>query len=137
MCERSASTRRGADRRGAPARPAPRADRNSPGSGAEPVAALRGVPVRMHDDDIDVGDALVRHLLATQMPDLADLPLIVVEAWGTDNAIWRVGSDLVVRLPRIHWAAGQAEREATWLPQLAPHLPVAVPEPVAVGEPGS
>jgi len=90
----------------------------------------------MHDDEIDVGDALVRHLLATQMPDLADLPLIVVEPWGTDNAIWRVGSDLVVRLPRIHWAAGQPEREAMWLPRLAPHLPIAVPEPVAVGEPG-
>ncbi|CAN5148678.1 hypothetical protein BH20ACT3_BH20ACT3_06290 [soil metagenome] len=40
-----------------------------------------------------------------------------------------------MRLPRIHWAAGQVDREASWLPRLAPHLPVAIPEPVAVGEP--
>lgn len=91
---------------------------------------------RMHVDEVDVDDALVRRLLAAQMPDLADRPLTVVEPWGTDNAIWRLGDDLVVRLPRIGWAAGQIGREATWLPRLAPHLPVAVPEPVAVGAPG-
>ena len=43
----------------------------------------------------------------------------------------------MVRLPRIHWAAEQIDREATWLPRLAPHLSVAVPEQVAVGEPGA
>ena len=91
--------------------------------------------MRMHDDEVDVDDALVRRLLTTQMPQLADLPLRIVEPWGTDNAIWRLGDDLVVRFPRIHWAAGQVEREAMWLPRLAPYLPVAVPEPVAIGEP--
>ncbi len=96
---------------------------------------LIAVPTRMHDDEVEVDDALVHRLIATQMPQLADRPLTVVEPWGTDNAIWRLGDDLVVRLPRIHWAAGQVEREAVWLPRLAPHLPVPVPEPVAVGEP--
>lgn len=45
-------------------------------------------------------------------------------------------TNLVVRMPRIGWAASQIAREATWLPRLAPYLPVAVPEPVAIGEPG-
>ena len=90
----------------------------------------------MHADEVEVDDALVRRLLAAQMPELADRPLAVVEPWGTDNGIWRLGDDLVVRLPRIRWATGQIGREATWLPRLAAHLPVAVPEPVAVGEPG-
>src|ERR1700712_257784 len=90
---------------------------------------------RMHEDEVDVNDALVRRLLASQMPTLADLPLVVVEPWGTDNAIWRLGGDLVVRLPRIYWAAGQVEFEARWLPRLAPHLHVAIPEPVAIGKP--
>ena len=67
------------------------------------------------------------------MPSLAHLPLVIVEPWGTDNAIWRLGSELVVRLPRIGWAAGQAELEQLWLPRLAPSLPVAIPEPVALG----
>ena len=93
------------------------------------------MPSRMHKDEVDVDEALVHRLLASQMPELASLPLTVVEPWGTDNAIWRVGSELVVRLPRIHWASGQVEHEATWLPRLAPLLPIAIPEPIAIGEP--
>jgi aminoglycoside phosphotransferase (APT) family kinase protein len=94
------------------------------------------MPMRMHEDEEAVTDALVRRLLARQMPHLASRPLTMVEPWGTDNGIWRLGDDLVVRLPRIEWATGQVDREAIWLPRIAPHLPVAVPEPVAVGEPG-
>lgn len=90
----------------------------------------------MHADEIAVDEVLVGRLLAAQMPELATLPLERVEPWGTDNAIWRLGDDLVVRLPRIAWAVAQVERDATFLPRLAPHLPVAVPEPVAVGAPG-
>jgi aminoglycoside phosphotransferase (APT) family kinase protein len=91
--------------------------------------------VRMHKEEVEVGDQLVRSLLSSQMSALAELPLVKVEPWGTDNAIWRLGADLVVRLPRIRWAAGQVELEAQWLPVLAPHLPVAIPEPIAIGEP--
>ena len=83
-----------------------------------------------------MGEGLVRGLLAAQLPGLADRPLAKVEPWGTDTPLWRLGDDLVARLPRIHWATDQIEMEATWLPRLAPHLPVAVPEPVAIGEPG-
>lgn len=89
----------------------------------------------MHEGEIEVDEKLVHSLLASQMPSFAHLPLVIVEPWGTDNAIWRLGPDFVVRLPRIHWAAGQIELEALWLPRLAPHLPVAIPEPVAMGEP--
>lgn len=91
---------------------------------------------RMHVDEVAVDEDLVRRLLADQFPRWSDLPLQIVEPWGTDHGIWRLGEDLVVRLPRIGWAEGQADREATWLPRLAPQLPVAVPEPVAVGLPG-
>ncbi len=57
------------------------------------------VPERMHDDEIEVDEAVVRHLLATQFPEIADRQLTMIEPWGTDNAIWRLGADLVVRLP--------------------------------------
>jgi aminoglycoside phosphotransferase (APT) family kinase protein len=90
----------------------------------------------MHRDEVPVDEPLVRRLLAAQFPDLAGLRLAAVEPWGTDNAIFRLGDDLVVRLPRIAWATEQVERDAIWLPRLAPHLPVGVPEPVAVGQPG-
>lgn len=89
----------------------------------------------MHAHEVDVDATLVRRLLAAQMPHLADLPLVLVEPWGTDNAIWRLGEELVVRLPRVDWAQAQVRKEATWLPRLAPLLPIPVPEPVAVGTP--
>jgi len=91
--------------------------------------------MRMHRDEIDVDEPLVRRLLVTQLPELGELPLAKVEPWGTDNAVWRLGDDLVVRLPRIHWAGGQADLEARWLPHLAAYLPVTVPETIALGEP--
>ncbi len=91
--------------------------------------------VRMHADELPIDEALVRRLLVEQMPEFAHRPLAIVEPWGTDNAVWRLGEDLVIRLPRIHRAAGQIEFEAMWLPRLAPYVPVAVPEPVAVGVP--
>jgi aminoglycoside phosphotransferase (APT) family kinase protein len=40
-----------------------------------------------------------------------------------------------VRLPSAAGYAEQAEKESHWLPRLAPHLPVDVPVPVAVGRP--
>jgi aminoglycoside phosphotransferase (APT) family kinase protein len=91
--------------------------------------------VRMHKDEVKVDAELVRSLLSAQMPELSHLPLVAVEPWGTDNAIWRLGADLVIRLPRIHWAAAQVEFEAHWMPRLAPSLSVTIPEPVAMGEP--
>ena len=90
----------------------------------------------MHDDEVEVDEILVRRLLDQQFPDLAGRRLVIVEPWGTDHAIWRLGDDFVVRFPRIHWAQTQPDKEATWLPVLARHLPVAVPETVAVGDPG-
>lgn len=90
----------------------------------------------MHAEELDVDGDIVRELLRSQFPAIAELPLVPVEPWGTDNAIWRLGEDLVVRLPRIGWASGQPDHDAEVLPRVAPVLPVAVPEPVAVGEPG-
>jgi aminoglycoside phosphotransferase (APT) family kinase protein len=104
--------------------------------GARP-ARLASVPTRMHREEVEIDDDLVRRLLTTQMPEFADRPIVRVEPWGTNNGIWRLGDDLVVRLPRIGWAEGQVAFEAMWLPRLAPNLPiVAVPEPMAIGEPG-
>ena len=90
----------------------------------------------MRADELDTDAALVDRLLAAQFPRWAGLPIVRVESAGTDNAIYRLGDALAVRLPRIHWATGQPELEREWLPRLAPHLPLAVPVPLATGEPG-
>lgn len=100
-------------------------------------ARLILVPVRMHEDEVEIDHGLVRRLVATQFPQLADQPLRMVEPWGTDNAIWRLGGDMVIRLPRIHWATEQVDKEATWLPRLARYLTVSLPKPIAIGEPSA
>jgi aminoglycoside phosphotransferase (APT) family kinase protein len=93
-----------------------------------------GAP-RMHEDEVSTDIELVRRLLAGQFPRWAGLPIEPVSSYGTDHAIYRLGDGLVARLPRIAWAAEQAVRDAEWLPRLAPHLPLAVPAPLALGEP--
>ena len=90
---------------------------------------------RMHADEVLTDADLVRRLLADQLPQWADLPIELVPSYGTDHAVYRLGDDLCVRLPRIGWAAGQAAKEGTWLPRLAPHLPRSVPVQVALGAP--
>jgi aminoglycoside phosphotransferase (APT) family kinase protein len=89
----------------------------------------------MHDDEVDTDCELVRRLLASQHPRWADLPIERFASAGTDNAMYRLGGDMAVRLPRIHWAIESVAKEQRWLRVLAPHLPLAVPMPIATGEP--
>jgi aminoglycoside phosphotransferase (APT) family kinase protein len=89
----------------------------------------------MHADEVDTDVALVRTLLARQFPEWAGLAAVPVPSYGTDHDVYRLGEGLVARLPRIGWAAGQADKEARWLPRLGPRLPLAVPVPLAVGRP--
>jgi aminoglycoside phosphotransferase (APT) family kinase protein len=99
-------------------------------------AVFQYVAMRMHTDEIDSDPELVRRLLAAQFPRWADLPIERVDSSGTDNAMYRLGRELAVRLPRRPFAADGLRKEQHWSAVLAPQLPVEVPVPVAVGEPG-
>jgi aminoglycoside phosphotransferase (APT) family kinase protein len=89
----------------------------------------------MHENEVATDAALVRALLQSQFPQWAELPISRVESAGTDNAMYRLGAELAVRLPRIDWAVDNVAKEQRWLPVLAPSLPLAVPLPVARGVP--
>jgi aminoglycoside phosphotransferase (APT) family kinase protein len=82
-----------------------------------------------------IDSRLAGRLIGTQYPRWAGLPLRLLDPAGSDHVIFRLGDELSVRLPRHAGAIRQAEKEAEWLPRLAPGLPLAVPEPVAVGKP--
>lgn len=86
-------------------------------------------------DRPEIDEALAGRLLRAQFPHWADLPLRRLEPAGSDHVIYRLGTDLSVRLPRGSWAAGQAVKEHRWLPRLAAGLPLAVPVPLGLGEP--
>jgi aminoglycoside phosphotransferase (APT) family kinase protein len=79
-------------------------------------------------------DELVRGLLKEQHPDLAELPLRRV-AGGWDNAMWRLGDELAVRMPRTERGPELLRKEYQWLPELAPRLPLPVPRPQRIGVP--
>ncbi|MFC7403861.1 phosphotransferase [Georgenia alba] len=86
-------------------------------------------------EQVEITADLVRDLLRDQHSDLAGRPLSL-GARGWDNQLWRLGDDLAVRLP---WATESADvlirKEHTWVPSLAPHLPLPVPLPQRLGEP--
>jgi aminoglycoside phosphotransferase (APT) family kinase protein len=90
---------------------------------------------RMHVDEIDISEHLVRQLLGEQFPRWAELPLHRIEPQGTVHAIFRLGDRLSIRLPRRDGPTAPGSKQMEWLPRLAPTLPLDVPIPVAQGEP--
>ncbi|MBO0814474.1 MAG: aminoglycoside phosphotransferase family protein [Actinobacteria bacterium] len=90
---------------------------------------------QMHPGMHPIDDDLVRRLIAGQFPQWAGL---AVERWpsgGTVNAMYRLGEDMVVRLPLVRGGAGDVSMEREWLPRLAPLLPARIPEVLGAGEP--
>lgn len=93
--------------------------------------------MNQHSDHphIVIDEALVRRLVATQFPRWRHLPIRPVEPGGWDNKSFRLGEHMVVRMPSATPYAAQVQKEHTWVPQLAPLLPLPIPTPLAIGEP--
>jgi len=89
----------------------------------------------MHEGEIDINIALVKRLLVEQFPHMSENSITVVRSMGTVNAIYRLGDKFCVRLPRLETWADGIDNEWTWLPQLAPHISLKIPKPVALGKP--
>jgi len=92
---------------------------------------------KMHADEVHIDAALVKRLLAAQFPRWAERPIRAVRSTGTVNAIYRLGNHLCARLPRVEEWANDLDKEWHWLPKLAPHLSLRIPEPVGRGRPMS
>ncbi|TQN45927.1 aminoglycoside phosphotransferase (APT) family kinase protein [Humibacillus xanthopallidus] len=114
----------------------------------------------MHANQIEVSATTVARLVSEQFPAWAGMPVRPVRSHGTVNAIFRIGPDLVARLPLeggtdasdvdsgdvgasdVQAGAVQARRvellsEMDAARRLLTVSPLAVPEPVALGEPGA
>ena len=95
--------------------------------------------VAIHDDEVRATVGQMRRLVPAQCPQWAGLPVTPLpeELEGTDHVLFRIGDELVARMPKIAWAVDQADSDARWLPMLASQLPVRIPAPLFVGEPGA
>lgn len=80
---------------------------------------------------------LATRLVARQFPAWADLAVVPVAESGWDNRTFRLGETMTVRLPTAEHYVAAVTKEHTWLPRLAPHLPLPIPTPLALGGPGS
>jgi aminoglycoside phosphotransferase (APT) family kinase protein len=89
----------------------------------------------LHADELAVDVALVRRLVARSLPRLSHLHLQPLASSGSTNAHFRLGDDLLVRLPRERGGSATIDKEARWLPLIAAGLTTPVPEVLAVGEP--
>ncbi len=87
-------------------------------------------------DKRDITPAVAARLVASQFPQWAGLAVRPVKLNGWDNTTFRLGDELSIRLPSHDRYVPQVEKEQRWLPILARQLPMPIPEPVAVGEPG-
>jgi aminoglycoside phosphotransferase (APT) family kinase protein len=93
-------------------------------------------PSAMHATEVATDVHLVRRLLVEQFPEWSALAISRVDSAGTDNALYRLGEDMVVRLPRVSWAREQIDKEQRFLPRLAHALPLDVPLPLGKGHAG-
>ncbi len=90
---------------------------------------------KMHADQLDIDESLVRRLLAEQFSQWSDLPIERVRSTGTENAIYRLGHDMAIRLPYRAVKSSQVDKDHRWLPNLDPHLSLPIPVPLAKGAP--
>lgn len=86
-------------------------------------------------DRITVSLETVERLVAEQFPQWSHLPVRHVRHSGWDNRSFRLGETMLVRMPSAARYVAQVEKEQVWLPYLAAHLPLAIPEPLACGAP--
>ncbi|EEZ95311.1 aminoglycoside phosphotransferase family protein [Legionella longbeachae] len=93
------------------------------------------VPRNSKLDKINITESLAQILIAQQFPQWSNLPIVAVKNGGWDNRTFHLGTEMVIRMPSSAEYAGQIEKEQTWLPKLAPQLPISIPAPIAMGKP--
>lgn len=90
---------------------------------------------QMHEDEFPIDAILVRRLLDLQCSQWAHLQLEKVISSGTDHALFRLGTEFVIRLPRLDGAVNNINKEWEWLPKLAPFLKIPISIPLFKGSP--
>lgn len=94
----------------------------------------------MHTGQVDITADVVVGLVAAQFPQWHGYPVRPLTSHGTVNALFRLGEDIVLRFPlqpsRDARLINGLLREQDNARRFAAHVPLAVPEPIAIGQPG-
>lgn len=90
----------------------------------------------VHHGEIGISESMVRSLVDQAFPQYTNRSLQQLRAPGSSNSLFRLGDDLLVRLPRQPGGSQAIAKEARWVRHISPAVPVPVPDVLAVGEPG-
>lgn len=90
---------------------------------------------KMHSDEFHIDTQLIKKLLSKQFPQWADLEKTLMQPEGTDNAVYKLAHDKVIRLPRTARSAQTIEKEIDILQNFALKLPIAIPHVLGIGKP--
>ena len=91
---------------------------------------------KMHANEFNVDLNLVKGLINEQFPEYSMLAISPLNSVGTVNNIYRLGDEFYIRLPRVmDWI--DIDKELKWIPHLASHLTLKIPEPIAMGQPNA
>jgi aminoglycoside phosphotransferase (APT) family kinase protein len=90
---------------------------------------------QLHSDELSTDVTLVRRLVATAFPEYAGHDLTPTRDSGSSNALFRLGEDMLVRLPRQPGGGATIDKETRWLPFVGSRITFAVPRVLGVGEP--
>lgn len=83
----------------------------------------------------NINTELAIALISDQFPQFSHLPIWPVEHGGHDNRTFHLGDEMSIRLPSTQDYERQVQKEQTWLPKIAAHLPLPIPKPIAMGVP--
>ena len=91
--------------------------------------------VKMHENELFIDEEIVKQMIDDQCPQWKHLPIQRIASSGTDNALFRLGSDYIVRLPRLDGGTPNINKECEWLPKLGAMLKTPISVPVYKGLP--
>lgn len=93
----------------------------------------------MHKNKLIIDQDLISALLKNQCPQWCNLSTSPIKSSGTDNTLFRLGTEYIIRLPRIEWEPGSINnninKEYEWLPKIARFLKIPISEPIFKGNP--
>ncbi len=89
----------------------------------------------MNDQPIIPTLDLAHKLILKQFPEYAHLPITSVESQGHDNRSFRLGDEMLIRMPTDEQYALKVAKEQELLPKLKNHLSFEIPAPIKMGTP--
>lgn len=108
---------------------------NKFGSGIWCHKSSRAGSLSVTDDRINIQTDLVRKLVLSQFPQFENLPISRVANPGWDNHTFRLGHEMIIRMPSAKRYASQVKKEQKWLPWLSSRVTYTLPEPLFQGKP--